>query len=613
MDIKNIVITKGINQLKNKYIKLAAILLPILLAAICLGKMIENNNQAFMPIPKGYAFIGEYSYDGENWYPYSQDSEISALDGDLVVRGHLDSDILEGGILNFYCNHIGVSIYVNGEALYVDAPTEIKAYGIDLMPSMCGKYWAQVLCPEITSEDEIEIRFINYHNHGNKNAYKEALSSFLMTPPDNTILEVYLKPYIEPFKSAGYALMIVAMMLLGAALSVLAFKSGMADALFKKGMSTLFAAGYIVFDVMMLYFADELLVVRTYGRQLCLMLAIYFIGWMICDVLADKRKKVAEILMYGLGIFNLIIILLATTEKVLLFDTILFWKIAQYMVSIGLIVLCILEMKREKKTRKELVPYVFVNVALAIDMTGIFDGMFYTGMCFKVAYVLMIAYFLVIGAKQVVLDHQASLKNKKLKAELEQSRIAVMLSQIQPHFLYNSLTSVMDLCDRDPKQAKAAIADFADYLRGNLSSLKTENLISFRMELSHIQKYLRLEKLRFQDELEVLYDIHVQDFMLPALSVQPLIENAVKHGVGQKIGGGIVSVHTYETDEHYVIRIEDDGVGFEEGEYANENSTHVGIENTRKRLEMMINGRLEIESNKGEGTKATILIPKRRD
>ena len=95
-------------------------------------------------------------------------------------------------------------------------------------------------------------------------------------------------------------------------------------------------------------------------------------------------------------------------------------------------------------------------------------------------------------------------ENKKLKEELEQSRIAVMLSQIQPHFLYNSLTSVMDLCDTNPKQAKAAVADFADYLRGNLASLKTENLIYFRTELEHIQKYLRLEKLRFRNELEII-------------------------------------------------------------------------------------------------------------
>ncbi len=604
---------KRINQLKNKYLRRVVIILPIIVAVLCLVQMVENNNQAMMPVPKEYTFTGEYSYDGENWYPYNEDSDISALEGDMVVKGHLDSDVPEGGILNFYCNHIGVSIYVNGEALYIDTATEIKNYGIDLMPSMCGKYWGQLLCPEITAEDEIEIRFINYHNHGNKNAYKEALSSLLMTPPDNTILEVYLKSYIEPFERAGYALLIVAMMLLGASLSVLVFKSDMTKALFKLGITTLFAAGYIVFDVMMLHFSDGLLVVRTYGRQLCLMLAVYCIGWMVCDVLKDKRKKIAEILMYGSGIINLIIILLATIEKVLLFDTIFFWEIAQYVISIGLIVLCLLEIKRGKKAKKELLAYICVNIALAIDMTGAFESTYYSGMFFKVVYVLMLISFLINGTKQVVLDHQASIKNKKLKAELEQSRIAVMLSQIQPHFLYNSLTSVMDLCDRDPKQAKAAIADFADYLRGNLSALKTEDLISFRTELGHIQKYLRLEKLRFQEELEVLYDIQVQDFMLPALSVQPLIENAVKHGVGQKVGGGIVSVHTYETDEHYVIRIEDDGVGFEDGEYANENSTHVGIENTKRRLDMMMNARLEIESKKGEGTKATVLIPKRRD
>ena len=86
------------------------------------------------------------------------------------------------------------------------------------------------------------------------------------------------------------------------------------------------------------------------------------------------------------------------------------------------------------------------------------------------------------------------------------------------------------------------------------------------------------------DELEIVYDIHSKDFMLPALSVQPLVENAVKHGVG-----------------------------FAEGEYADDGGTHVGIENIKKRLDMMINARLEMESKKGIGTKACILIPKRRD
>ena len=93
--------------------------------------------------------------------------------------------------------------------------------------------------------------------------------------------------------------------------------------------------------------------------------------------------------------------------------------------------------------------------------------------------------------------------------------------------------------------------------------------------------------------------------------MQPLIENVVKHGVGQKIGGGTVAIHTYETEENYIISIVDDGVGFVEGEYVDENGTHVGIENTKRRLDMMMGARLEIESRKGEGTTACILIPKR--
>lgn len=597
----------------NKYVKIAAIILPILLAIICLMQMIKSNNQAMMPVPKEYVFTGEYSYDGENWYPYNEDSDLSALEGDLIVKGHLDSEIFEGGILNFYSNHIGVSIYVNGELMYMDTPSEIKVFGIDLMASMCGKHWNQLLCPEISVEDEIEFRFINYHKHGNKHAYKEALSSLLVTPPDNTILETYLKSYIEPFEKAGYALLIVAVLLLGASISAIVQKSDMANPLFKMGIATLFTAGYIVFDVMMLYFADELLVVKTYGGQMSLMFAVYFIGMMVCDFLKDKYKKIAEVVIIGSGVLNCCMILLATIGSVLLYDTLFFWEVAQCMISIILIVLCLLEMKKEKRCRIELISFVAVQSAILIDMTGLSYNMYYSGICFKVVYVMMLIVFLLREARQVILDHQASIRNKKLKEELEQSRIAVMLSQIQPHFLYNSLTSVMDLCDRNPKQAKAAIADFADYLRGNLYALKTENLVSFKIELEHVEKYLKLEKLRFQDELEVVYDIQIQDFMLPVLSVQPLIENAVKHGVGQKTGGGTVIISTSETENEYIVCVTDDGVGFDVDEDVNDGSTHIGIENTKKRLDMMMNARLEIESKEGEGTRACILIPKRRD
>ena len=599
--------------MNNKYVKIISIILPILLAVICLALVVRNDNQAMMPVPMKLTFTGEFSYDGENWYPYNEDSDMSALDGDVKVRGHFDEDIPEGAMLNFYCNHIGVSMYVNGEQVYMDAPTEIKNYGIDLMPSMCGKRWSQILCPTVNIEDEVEFRFTNYHKYGNKNAYKELLSTCLIAPLDKIVLETYLKPYIDVFETIGTAFFIIGTMLLGASVYAASLKSRMANRLFKIGIMILFVGAYTLLDVMMVYFTDELLVIRTYGGQMCRMLGIYFGGIVVCDALKGKNKKVAEIVLGVSGIINLLIFAVVISGKVLMYDTGIVWDCSQCIVSLMLIILCLLEFKKDKKKRLELIAYVLINIAFLLDFMGVGYHMYYSGICFKVSTVILLLIILFQGAKQVVVDHQASIKNKKIKAELENSRITVMLSQIQPHFLYNSLTSVMDLCDSNPKQAKAAIADFADYLRGNLSSLKTENLISFGTELEHIEKYLRLEKLRFMDELEIVYDINSRDFMLPTLSVQPLVENAVKHGVGGKIGGGTVTIHTSETENEYIIRVTDDGVGFTEGEYADDGGTHVGIENIKKRLDMMINARLEIESKPGEGTRACILIPKRRE
>jgi two-component sensor histidine kinase len=494
--------------------------------------------------------------------------------------------------------------------IYIDTPAEIKNDGIGLMASMCGKRWEQMCFPAITTADEVEFRLVNPHKHGNKEAYREALSSLFITPMDNIILEIYLKPYMKPFEMVGYALLIVALVLLGASFSAFVFKSSVAKRLFKVGITAFFMGGYTILDIMMVYFRDELLVVKTYGSQLCLMLAVFFMGVLVCDLINEKYKRIAEIVIGVSAVANGMIILLATIGKVLLYDTQFFWRWVQCIISFVLIVLCVLELGKDKKKRIELISYIAMYLAFLLDLVGVGYHAYWSGLLFKGAFIIMLLVFLFLGAKQVVLDHQASIKNIKLKEELEKNRITIMLSQIQPHFLYNSLTSVMDLCDSNPKQAKAAIADFADYLRGNLASLRNENLITFSTELAHIEKYLKLEQLRFQDELKVIYDIRVRDFMLPALSVQPLVENAVKHGVGQKIGGGTVSVHTSEEEHEYIICITDDGVGFIEGEYADESDSHVGIENTRKRLQMMLNARLEIESIKGEGTRVCIRIPK---
>lgn len=186
------------------------------------------------------------------------------------------------------------------------------------------------------------------------------------------------------------------------------------------------------------------------------------------------------------------------------------------------------------------------------------------------------------------------------------------MSQIQPHFLYNALGSISALCDIDPKHARDATDHFSDYLRMNLESMKRMSPISFQTELKHIKTYIWLEKMRFGEKLQVEFDIQTQDFQVPALSVQPIVENAVKHGICNKEDGGYVRILTKEREKEYVIEVIDDGEGFEIREVGEhkDGKLHVGIKNVSERLEMMVKGTLKIESKKGKGTRAIICVPK---
>ena len=185
-----------------------------------------------------------------------------------------------------------------------------------------------------------------------------------------------------------------------------------------------------------------------------------------------------------------------------------------------------------------------------------------------------------------------------------------MVSQIRPHFMYNALSSIAILCKLNPETAYDATITFSDYLRGNMDSLKQTAPVPFTQELEHLKKYLYIEKLRFADKLNIEYDIQVTDFVLPLLSVQPLVENAVKHGVGMKKKGGTVTISTRETDNAYEVIIQDDGVGFDVNETKDDGRSHIGMENTRKRIKDMCGGDVIIESTVGEGTTAKVILPK---
>ncbi|MBQ7832220.1 MAG: histidine kinase [Lachnospiraceae bacterium] len=206
----------------------------------------------------------------------------------------------------------------------------------------------------------------------------------------------------------------------------------------------------------------------------------------------------------------------------------------------------------------------------------------------------------------IQLDRDIQYENDKQK--LTEANIKIMLSQIQPHFLYNTLAIIRGLCSEDADKAKEAINDFSVFLRANMDSLTNELPIPFEQELLHVKSYLNLIQQMYGAGVKIEYDIQAIQFRLPALSLQPLVENAVHKGLRKKAGGGRIQIKTEEYEQYSQIIIADDGVGF--NTEILEKEGHIWINNVKERLAAMCGGILFIESEIGEGTKVYIRIPK---
>lgn len=222
--------------------------------------------------------------------------------------------------------------------------------------------------------------------------------------------------------------------------------------------------------------------------------------------------------------------------------------------------------------------------------------------------VLNIAMIIVLMLMFVVMQNQLVNDYLEQKRQLQESSVKLMISQVKPHFIFNSLTAIAQLCDDDPALAKKTTVSFAKYLRGNLSALEKTEAVPFEDELNHIKNYLNIESVRFGDDLHIVYDIETTDFKVPVLSIQPLIENAVKHGVGMKENGGTVTLSVHRLGGSVEIKITDDGVGFDTAAPLPD-SGHIGILNSTKRLKMLCGAETEIESEIGKGTVITVTLP----
>ncbi len=198
-----------------------------------------------------------------------------------------------------------------------------------------------------------------------------------------------------------------------------------------------------------------------------------------------------------------------------------------------------------------------------------------------------------------------------MENENDRLKMDILLAQIQPHFLFNSLTTIKNLCHSDPEKAEEGISQFTGFLRHNMDSLTMDKPIPFDDELSHVKAYVELQKLRFGDDLDVEYDIGIRDFRLPTLTLQPLVENAIIHGIRRNENGqGKVVIRTRKEEGFISVSVEDNGPGFSGNEPNDDTDrSHMGIRNVRQRLEIVSGAELKIDPAPAKGACVTMIIP----
>ena len=214
-----------------------------------------------------------------------------------------------------------------------------------------------------------------------------------------------------------------------------------------------------------------------------------------------------------------------------------------------------------------------------------------------------------------LLQQERELRN--MQDSLEKLRRKQFVSQMHPHFLFNALCSIREIVLTDPEYGAELLYDFTTFLRAGIRAMTTDCEIPLSQEIEHIRAYVSIEKMRFGDALRVVFDTEGPDFMIRPFSVQPLVENAIRHGLYEKDPrGGTVTVRARETPEHWLIEVTDDGVGFDTekifGEIRDGTRDSTGLQNLFLRLEHLMHARADVQSRPGAGTTVTLRIPRKR-
>ena len=602
--------------LKATTLAIVGVLLLVFTAVLLLWHGNANSMQAMPALVAGVYFDGEYRIANGEWQKIEKGKHISSTEGDVTLRGNFHMLAPDGEYIGIYSDDIPIALYINhinltfyegeNEPFIIDV--ENPLYG----DSACHEDWSAYVLTS-GSEEPIEILIHNPHRFGNETAIDEMLSSTALW----TDIE-FEKGVLESGKTQrdiGLLFAIISLVVLGTALfsTLIHIKNSKIIWLF--GTVILFAGTYLSYSADGVSFWNESVVSNTTILGCSMMFYMFFLCVALVQFLKDTRT-IGIITVTLLGVVNAVVLVLPVLTDILFFDTWLYWASVQILANIILLGCLIRELVVTKGKERWLyfgaiLPLVSFGVDVIMTDLGLWKGGVSSRYIFTVFFVVaMVVVLKVIPNGINALSKAKELETEKivLNAELTESRISTMMSQIRPHFIYNTLGSIEQLCIIDPSKAGELVHNFAKYLRGNFGELDNPKPILMSQEMEHVRHYISIENVRFPD-MTFSFEMNSDDFHIPALTIQPIVENAIKHGLMKLSKGGTIRVVSYETESHYCVSVEDDGVGFDTDVLLDERK-HVGIRNIRGRLKAMVNGTLEIESRVGIGTTVLIKIPK---
>lgn len=585
----------------------AALCLAVVMTLLLAWRLISDKNSRvsveslFVPV----SLMGEYSVDGSPWLQLCSDADFGIKAGTtFFFRGNFSCEVEKNMLIMLRITDLYVEISQNGHRIYSFGE---KRHPLFKSP---GNLWHAFFSPGISPRDHIDIELRPVYGDDYLPAVSRFLNSIHYGSTDG-LWRTEMHEYGLSFL-IGVVTLVMGLLELAAAAGLVLLKQPLAS-------RCLYGGGFSVSCG--LWFAIQYGFISLIVPYPALIgsidvLSFYFIGLFfilyIGTFLTGARKSVAACsssfiltLIIGILVLALSGVRDAYDEPDLLVVTVVCGMLA-----------ALAAMWREylftcnRGLRTVFYTTLPVGIGIMADMfLFLRDGSENTIWLNAGVFVYAVVQWS-FTIWQFKVNTDASVREEHMRGELAQSRIAIMLSQIQPHFLFNALATIKSLCVKNPKAARDAIDAFAKYLRGNMDSLNKNRLIPLESELLHLEHYLYIEKLRFGDRVNVEYNLKCRSFMLPALTIQPMVENAVKHGISLKPGGGTISVSTFEERAGFVVEVADDGIGFAPEMFKEGGRSHIGIENTKSRLKFMCGGSLAITSAPGAGTKAVIYIPK---